>query len=57
MGFSQQGVAAIVTAAVGDYLGPSAWPVAGVVVAMGCVSFLLWASTRRLRERALLHLP
>jgi DHA1 family bicyclomycin/chloramphenicol resistance-like MFS transporter len=57
MGFAQQGVAAIVTAAVGDYLGPSAWPVAGVVVAMGCVSFLLWASTRRLRERALLHLP
>ena len=40
MGFVQQGVAAIVTAAVGDYLGPSAWPVAGVVVAMGCVSFL-----------------
>ena len=57
MGFAQQGVAAIVTAAVGNYLGPSAWPVAGVVVAMGCVSFLLWASTRRLREHALLHLP
>ena len=51
MGFAQQSVAAIVTAAVGEYLGPSAWPVAGVVVAMGCVSFLLWASTRRLRAR------
>jgi len=47
MGFTQQTVAAIVTAAVGDYLGPSAWPVAGVVVAMGCLSFLLWALTRR----------
>jgi len=51
MGFAQQSVAAIVTAAVGEYLGPSAWPVAGVVVAMGCVSFLLWAFTRRLRAR------
>ncbi len=51
MGFAQQTVAATVTAAVGAYLGPSAWPVAGVVVAMGCVSLLLWAATRRLRSR------
>jgi DHA1 family bicyclomycin/chloramphenicol resistance-like MFS transporter len=50
MGFTQQTVAAIVTAAVGDYLGPSAWPVAGVVVAMGCLSFIIWALTRRLRS-------
>ena len=51
MGFAQQSLAAIVTAAVGAYLGPSAWPVAGVVVATGCVSFVLWALTRRLRAR------
>jgi len=53
MGFAQQSIAAIVTAAVGSYLGPSAWPVAGVVVAMGWLSFLLWACTRRLRSRNL----
>lgn len=51
MGFTQQTAAAVVTAAVGGYLGPSAWPVAGVVVSMGCLSFLLWAVTRRLRRR------
>jgi len=51
MGFAQQTLAAIVTAAVGAYLGPSAWPVAGVVVATGCASFVLWALTRRLRAR------
>lgn len=50
MGFTQQTVAAIVTAVVGAFLGgSSAWPVAGVVVAMGCLAFLLWALTRRLR--------
>jgi len=54
MGFAQQSVAAIVTAAVGSYLGPSAWPVAGVVVAMGWLAFMLWAGTRRLRSRSLL---
>jgi len=49
MGFVQQTVAAIVAAAVGAYLGRSAWPVAGVVAVMGCLAFLLWALTRRLR--------
>ncbi|MGA3309015.1 MAG: multidrug effflux MFS transporter [Xanthobacteraceae bacterium] len=49
MGFVQQTVAAIVAAAVGAYLGRSAWPVAGVVAVMGCLAFLLWAFTRRLR--------
>jgi MFS transporter, DHA1 family, multidrug resistance protein len=51
MGFVQQTVAAIVAAVVGDYLGRSAWPVAGVVAAMGCLAFLLWALTRRLRAQ------
>jgi DHA1 family bicyclomycin/chloramphenicol resistance-like MFS transporter len=49
MGFVQQTVAAIVAAVVGAYLGRSAWPVAGVVAVMGCLAFLLWAFTRRLR--------
>jgi MFS transporter, DHA1 family, multidrug resistance protein len=49
MGVVQQTVAAFVAAIVGSYLGSSAWPVTGVVVAMGCLSLLLWISTRRLR--------
>jgi DHA1 family bicyclomycin/chloramphenicol resistance-like MFS transporter len=49
LGVVQQTVAAIVAAVVGDYLGSSAWPMAGVVVAMGCLAFLIWAFTRRLR--------
>jgi DHA1 family bicyclomycin/chloramphenicol resistance-like MFS transporter len=49
MGLVQQTVAAIVAAVIGGYLGHSAWPVTGVVVAMGCFTFLLWALTRRLR--------
>jgi len=36
---------------VGDYLGHSAWPVAGVVATMGCLTFLLWAPTGRLRAQ------
>ena len=44
MGLVQQTAAAIVAAAVGDYLGHSAWPVAGVVVAMSCLTFLIWAA-------------
>jgi DHA1 family bicyclomycin/chloramphenicol resistance-like MFS transporter len=51
MGLVQQTVAAVVAAIVGDYLGRSAWPVAGVVVAMGCLTLLLWAFTRRLRAQ------
>ncbi len=49
MGFVQQTVAAFVAAVVGVYLGRSAWPVAGGVVTMGCLAFLLWALTRRVR--------
>jgi DHA1 family bicyclomycin/chloramphenicol resistance-like MFS transporter len=51
MGLVQQTAAAIVAAVVGAYLGRSAWPVAGVVAAMGCLTFLLWALTRRLRAQ------
>jgi MFS transporter, DHA1 family, multidrug resistance protein len=49
MGLVQQSAAAIVAVAIGAYLGRSAWPVAGVVAAMGCISFALWALTRKLR--------
>jgi MFS transporter, DHA1 family, multidrug resistance protein len=49
MGFAQQTCAAIAAAAIGQYLGQSAWPVAGVVAAMGCLSLLIWALTRRVR--------
>jgi MFS transporter, DHA1 family, multidrug resistance protein len=51
MGLVQQTVAAAVAAVIGGYLGRSAWPVAGVVVAMGCLSFVVWALTRSLRAR------
>jgi MFS transporter, DHA1 family, multidrug resistance protein len=53
MGFAQQTGAAITAAAVGAYLGHSAWPVASVVAVMGCVSFVIWLTTRRVRAAAL----
>jgi DHA1 family bicyclomycin/chloramphenicol resistance-like MFS transporter len=49
MGFAQQTGAAITAAVVGAYLGRSAWPVASVVAAMGCLSFAIWLLTRRVR--------
>jgi MFS transporter, DHA1 family, multidrug resistance protein len=49
MGFTQQSCAAIAAAAIGLYLGQSAWPVAGTVAVAGCASFLIWALTRRIR--------
>jgi DHA1 family bicyclomycin/chloramphenicol resistance-like MFS transporter len=51
MGLVQQAVAALVAVVVGNYLGSSAWPVAGVVLIMGCLTLLLWASTRGLRAQ------
>ena len=50
LGLAQQTAAAIVAAAIGEYL-TSAWPMAGVVITMGCLTFLIWALTRRLREQ------
>jgi DHA1 family bicyclomycin/chloramphenicol resistance-like MFS transporter len=49
MGFTQQTSAALAAAAIGLYLGRSAWPVAGTVAAMGCLAFAAWAATRRWR--------
>jgi len=51
MGFVQQTVAALVAAAVGAYLGRSAWPMAGGVVVMGVTAFLVFAFTHRLRAQ------
>ncbi len=51
MGLVQQTVAAAVAAVIGGYLVRSAWPVTGVVVTMGCLTFLLWALTRGLRRQ------
>jgi MFS transporter, DHA1 family, multidrug resistance protein len=52
MGLVQQAMAAIIAAVIGAYLVQSAWPVTGVVVAMGCLTFLLWVLTRGMRGRA-----
>jgi len=49
LGLVQQTVAAAVAGVVGAYLGRSAWPVTGVVLAAGWVTLLVWAFTRRLR--------
>jgi DHA1 family bicyclomycin/chloramphenicol resistance-like MFS transporter len=49
MGFTQQSCAAIAAAAIGNYLGQSAWPVASVVATMGCLALVIWALTRGVR--------
>jgi MFS transporter, DHA1 family, multidrug resistance protein len=50
LGFSQQSCAAIAAAAIGAFLGRSAWPVAGTIAAMGCLAFFIWATTRGVRD-------
>jgi MFS transporter, DHA1 family, multidrug resistance protein len=49
VGVTQQISAAALGTAVGHAAGHSAWPLAGAVAAMGCLSFALWAVSRRLR--------
>jgi DHA1 family bicyclomycin/chloramphenicol resistance-like MFS transporter len=51
-GFTQQTLAAVCGAAVGWFLGQSAWPLATGVAAMGCATLSLWVTTRELRARA-----
>jgi len=53
VGFTQQSCAAIAAAAIGAFLGRSAWPVAGTIAAMGCLAFSVWAMTRGARTEAL----
>jgi DHA1 family bicyclomycin/chloramphenicol resistance-like MFS transporter len=50
LGFAQQTSAAIAAAAIGLYLGSSAWPVAGTIAATGCLSLAIWALTRNVRK-------
>src|SRR5664279_1498147 len=52
LGFIQQSAAALCGAVVGWLLGQNAWPLALAVAAMGCVTLVIWVSTRALRARA-----
>lgn len=54
-GFLQQTAAAVCGAAVGWFLGQSAWPLALGVATMGFATFGLWLATRGLRARAVKH--
>jgi DHA1 family bicyclomycin/chloramphenicol resistance-like MFS transporter len=54
-GFVQQTAAAICGAAVGWFLGQSAWPLATGVAVMGVATLGLWVMTRGLRARAAKH--
>ena len=50
LGFAQQSSAAITAVAIGQYLGQSAWPVAGTIAATGCASLVIWVLTRKVRR-------
>jgi MFS transporter, DHA1 family, multidrug resistance protein len=54
-GFVQQSAAALCGAAVGWFLGQSAWPLAIGVAAMGCATFGLWLATYGTRRAAPKH--
>jgi DHA1 family bicyclomycin/chloramphenicol resistance-like MFS transporter len=49
IGFVQQTSAALLGAFVGHMIGETAWPLVGAIAAMGCLSFALWAASRRPR--------
>jgi DHA1 family bicyclomycin/chloramphenicol resistance-like MFS transporter len=54
VGVVQQISAALLGTVVGHAVSRSAWPLAGAIAAMGCLSFILWAGSRRLRAEAAL---
>ena len=54
-GFVQQSAAALCGAAVGWFLGQSAWPLAAGVAAMGCATLALWLVTYGIRRTAIKH--
>ncbi|MGA7387365.1 MAG: multidrug effflux MFS transporter [Pseudolabrys sp.] len=54
-GFVQQSAAALCGAAVGWFLGQSAWPLAVGVAAMGSATLGLWLATRGIRRAATKH--
>jgi len=53
MGSVQQIVGATVGVIVGHALGASAWPMVIGIAAFGCLTLLLWLSTRKIRTRPL----
>jgi DHA1 family bicyclomycin/chloramphenicol resistance-like MFS transporter len=54
-GFVKQSAAALCGAAVGWFLGQSAWPLAVGVAAMGCATLGLWLATYGIRRAATKH--
>jgi len=54
-GFVQQTVSALCGAAVGWFLGTSAWPLVIAVSALGCVTLALWLATHGVRGRGKKH--
>jgi DHA1 family bicyclomycin/chloramphenicol resistance-like MFS transporter len=54
-GFVQQSAAALCGAAVGWFLGQSAWPLAAGVAAMGLATLGLWLATLGIRRAAVKH--
>lgn len=50
IGLVQQASAASLGAAVGYMVGHAAWPLAGAIAMMGCLSFALWAVSRCVRN-------
>jgi len=53
VGFTQQASAAAIGVLVGLMLGHSAWPLAVAIAAMGCLSLVIWAASRRIRAHAI----
>lgn len=54
-GFVQQTVSAVAGAAVGWFLGQTAWPLVIAVAAMGCATLGLWSVTHGIRRRGNKH--
>jgi DHA1 family bicyclomycin/chloramphenicol resistance-like MFS transporter len=54
-GFVQQTLSAFCGAAVGWFLGNSAWPLVIAVSALGCATLALWLATRGVRRRGKKH--
>jgi DHA1 family bicyclomycin/chloramphenicol resistance-like MFS transporter len=50
LGFVQQIGAALCGALVASLLGKNAWPLAGAIALMGCVTLLVWIATRDIRR-------
>jgi DHA1 family bicyclomycin/chloramphenicol resistance-like MFS transporter len=57
VGLVQQTSAALLGMVVGYTLGQSAWPLAGAIAAMGCLSFALWAGSRSVRKERISCAP